>query len=158
MGLPLLLLCRDVKQARQLIEPPDDCRFSALAYRFWPGPLTVAATAAEPRLASGVIAADGTVAIRVDGDARLAELLASLDFPLVGTSANLHGSPTPATVAAARAQLGDLPALDGGERPAAAPSTLIRLGSEGFTLLREGAISRAELDEFFAVPCAPISR
>src|SRR5512140_2466662 len=76
-ALPLLLLCRDAKQARQLIEPPDDCRFSALAYRFWPGPLTVAAKAAEPRLAPGVVAADGTVALRVDADPALAALLAA---------------------------------------------------------------------------------
>ena len=154
---PLLLLCRDVDQAKSLIEPPDGCQFSGLAYRFWPGPLTVVAPCADSRLPPGVVGEDGTVAVRVDGDPQLRELLALLDFPLTGTSANRSGEPPPATAAAIQALWPEDPllALDAGPRPGATPSTIIRLKTGGYDLLRAGTVSAAELQEFFHAGCAP---
>ncbi len=156
-GNPLLLLCRDVDQAKSLIEPPDGCQFSGLAYRFWPGPLTVVAPCADTRLPRGVTGEDGTVAVRVDGDTQLRDLLAKLDFPLTGTSANRSGEPAPTAVAAIQALWPDnpLPALDAGPRPGATPSTIIRLKTGGYDLIRAGALSATELDEFFRAGCAP---
>jgi L-threonylcarbamoyladenylate synthase len=153
---PLLLLCRDAAQAKGLIEPPDGCQFSGLAYRFWPGSLTVVARCADSRLPSGVVGEDGTVAVRVDADKALSELLEQLDFPLTGTSANRSGEPAPDTAAVARALWPEEPIqrLDAGPRPPATPSTVIRLIPAGYELIRPGAVKAAELDEFFKTACA----
>ena len=51
----------------------------------------------EPRgLAAGVLAADGSAAIRIAKDAYLQALLSRFGRPIVSTSANLPGAPTPA--------------------------------------------------------------
>jgi L-threonylcarbamoyladenylate synthase len=152
---PLLLLCKDTAQAKSLIEPPDGCQFSGLAYRFWPGSLTIVAPCADSRLQRGVTGEDGTVAVRVDADPRLRELLARLDFPLTGTSANRSGKPAPATASEIQALWPDeaMPALDAGPLSGANPSTIIRLRPAGYELLRAGAVKTDDLDDFFRQAC-----
>lgn len=152
-GSPLLLLCRDYAQAKDLIEPPDGCRLSSLAHLLWPGSLTIVAPAAEPRLVKGVVGGDGTVAVRVDADPVLRQLLERLDFPLTGTSANRHGEPTPERAAQAARQLPGVALLDGGPRPFKHPSTIIRLTKEGYELIRPGAVAVNEIDRGFSGRC-----
>lgn len=140
-GKPLLLLCRDFEQAKSLMEPPDACRLSALAYRFWPGSLTVIAPCVEPRLAPGIAGADGRVAVRVDPDRALAGLLAALGVPLTGTSANRSGGSAALSVRQVYEQFpGGLGyVLDGGPAASRKPSTIVDLTGRP-RVIREGAL------------------
>ncbi len=152
-GSPLLLLCRNYEQAKALIEPPDGCRLSSLAHLLWPGSLTIVAPAADPRLAKGVVGEDGTVAVRVDADPSLRQLLDALDFPLTGTSANRHGEPTPESAAQAARGMPRVALLDGGPRPFKHPSTIIRLTKGGYEMVRPGAVPVTEIDRAFSGRC-----
>lgn len=71
-----------------------------LSQKYWPGPLTIVGHYQLPTtnykllsLARGVVASDGTVAIRVTADPWLRQLTSALGHPLVATSANQNGQP-----------------------------------------------------------------
>lgn len=117
-----------------------DERGSRLAERFWPGALTLVLPATDgPR----------TQAFRVPAhDVALALLAAS--GPLATSSANRSGEPEALDaddVAIAFAD-GDEPAaiLDGGRVPGGVASSVLDLSGSSARLLREGAVSRAELE------------
>lgn len=115
---------------------------------YWPGPLTVIVLA-QPSLMWDLGETHGTVALRVpDHPAALA--LLSRTGPLAVTSANLTGQPPATTAADAEVQLGASVAvyLDAGESPGGAASTIVDATSpSGLTVVREGALTRAELEE-----------
>jgi L-threonylcarbamoyladenylate synthase len=118
-----------------------------LASRYWPGPLTVAVPA-KPHLPSQVVAADGTVGVRVPDHSVALVLARHCGGALAVTSANVSGQPP-----ARRA--GDLPAelvdrldmvLDGGIARGGQASTVIGREGDTITIIREGAVSAADIE------------
>jgi L-threonylcarbamoyladenylate synthase len=118
-----------------------------LASRYWPGPLTVAVPA-KPHLPSQVVAADGTVGVRVPDHSVALVLAKHCGGALAVTSANVSGQPP-----ARRA--GDLPpelvdrldmVLDGGIARGGQPSTVIGREGDTITIIREGAVSAADIE------------
>jgi len=114
----------------------------ALASRFWPGSLTVAVPA-RPSLPPQVIAADGTVGVRVPAHSVALTLAQRVGGAIATTSANISGQP-PATRAGEIGQTLrnriDL-ILDGGISRNGKASTVIRLEGDTIHIIREGAIS-----------------
>ena len=130
-------------------EVPDAVR--DLVEAFWPGGLTIVLPA-QPSLAWDLGDTDGTVAVRMPSHHIALELLEETG-PLAVSSANLTGLPAATTAAEAERMLGDSVSsyLDAGPSGDTA-STIVdatRLQSPGgrVTVLREGAISRAQLAE-----------
>jgi L-threonylcarbamoyladenylate synthase len=112
----------------------------ALAAAFWPGPLTlVLPTAAGP-----------TLGVRCP-DRAFVRAIAAAVGPIATTSANRHGSPTPASAAEAAASLAGPVALvvDGGSIAGVA-STVVDATGERPVILREGPIQSADIEA--AVP------
>jgi L-threonylcarbamoyladenylate synthase len=140
---PLPLIVADADAARALCARWPEAA-ETLAARFWPGPLTLVLVAAVA-VPVEVTAGTGTVAVRVSGLA-LARALSRAAGPLVSTSANQAGAPPATTCAAALAAVGRAVALalDGGECTGA-PSTIVDLTGPRPAVLREGAVSLAEL-------------
>src|SRR3954470_24382472 len=120
VALPVLVA--DEEQARSIAEVPP--RAAALMAAHWPGGLTIVL----PRRADFDVDLGGTdpstVGVRVP-DHDVPRELARRVGPLVTTSANLHGRPTPSTAAEVRAELGVSIVIDGGTC-AGAPSTVVR--------------------------------
>jgi L-threonylcarbamoyladenylate synthase len=85
------------------------------------------------------------VAIRIPDDHRMLAVLRRTG-PLLVTSANLHGSATPESLADALAQLDGAPdvAIDGGTLNTV-PSTLVNCRRDPPVVEREGAVPTAEL-------------
>lgn len=75
-----------------------------LADRHWPGPVTLVVRR-RPGDGLHLGAPSPTVGLRCPADTLLVTLARAVE-PLVATSANLHGEPTPATAAAVVGQLG----------------------------------------------------
>lgn len=130
-------------------EVPDAVR--KLVDAFWPGGLTIVLPA-QPSLAWDLGDTDGTVAVRMP-DNRIALELLEETGPLAVSSANLTGKPAATTAAEALDMLGDSvdTYLDGGQSQSTA-STIVDatalVAPEGkVTILREGAISREQLQE-----------
>jgi L-threonylcarbamoyladenylate synthase len=120
-----------------------------LMRRFWPGGLTLVLFRSA-RVPDVVTAGGKTVAVRLPDHAAPRALAAGLGAPLAATSANLSGHRSPVT---ARDVLNDLDGridllLDGGPCPGGVESTILDLTGPEPTFLREGAISRHQIEDF----------
>lgn len=122
---------------------------------FWPGPLTLVFKA-QSSLMWDLGETNGTVALRMPQDDIALEVLAEVG-PMAVTSANLTGEPAATTVTDAAAQLGAAVKvyLDGGQRSANIPSTIVDCTGERPEVLRVGALSEEQLDEVLAVHFPP---
>ncbi|WP_431802486.1 L-threonylcarbamoyladenylate synthase [Microbacterium sp. bgisy203] len=124
-----------------------------LVEAFWPGGLTIVLPA-QPSLSWDLGETHGTVAVRMPAERIALELLEECG-PLAVSSANLTGRPAAVDVDSARAMLGDSVSvyLDGGPASTGVASTIIDAtglvagGTRPVRVLREGAVSRAQLGE-----------
>lgn len=119
---------------------------AALASSFWPGPLTLVASAAA-RLAPGAASKRGDLAVRVSPHPVAAALAKALGRPVVSTSANRSGTATSYDVPSVLAGLGTLPdlVLDAGVLNKAPVSTIVRPSGGVMEILRDGPISEDDL-------------
>ena len=121
-----------------------------LASVFWPGALTLVLAARPqlpPRLTSTMESGLRTVAVRVPDDALTRAIIAACGGALAVTSANRSGE-NPALVARDAATLDEaepMLVIDGGEIAGGVPSTIVLAITGAPVILREGAISAAEI-------------
>ncbi|MEQ8666190.1 MAG: L-threonylcarbamoyladenylate synthase [Rhodospirillales bacterium] len=132
-----------------------------LAKRFWPGSLSIVATRPVDcpisRLASAGL---DTVAVRVPDHQVARRLLEATGRPIAAPSANLSGrlSPTRATDVIASLGNVDLLILDGGACRVGLESTVVAVRPDGrIELLREGGISREDLEHVSKQSVSPVS-
>jgi L-threonylcarbamoyladenylate synthase len=144
---PLIAHVAGPVMARKEVEWPDLAE--RLATRFWPGPLTLVL----PRKAGGSVsdlAAAGldTLAVRMPDHPAAQMLITAHGRPLVAPSANPSGKLSPTTAAHVAEGLGGKLALiiDGGACRAGVESTVIAIDGDTATLLRPGALPRAEIE------------
>ncbi|MBW0114408.1 L-threonylcarbamoyladenylate synthase [Pseudonocardia abyssalis] len=123
------------RTARQLIEA------------FWPGGLSLVLPHA-PSLSWDLGSTKGTVMLRMPLHPVALELLRDVG-PMAVSSANISGQPAPATAAGAEEQLKGSAAvyLDGGDSGEPVASTVVDLTGDDPLILREGAVSRADVAE-----------
>jgi len=122
-----------------------------LAKNFWPGPLTLVLPGGDGRLPDELRGPEGGIAVRWTPHAGTARLVRELREPLTSTSANLPGMPpAPGAAAIARdfndaVKQGILLVLDGGVLGNSPPSTVVDCTGPVPRLVREGAVTLAEL-------------
>ena len=144
-SLPLPLLLADVSQ---IAEVAGEVPLSAWCFinSFFPGALTLILpkAASVPAIITG---GGNSVAVRVPDHPVPLALIKGLGSPIVGTSANISGRPSPLTAEEVYAQLGDKVDLiiDGGLCPGGRESTIVDVTGETPVIRREGAISIEEL-------------
>lgn len=141
---PLAVLVADVDQALELVsfDEPAVGRWMA---ELWPGPLTIVLR--RSAVAAGLALGGGpaTIGVRCP-DHPFVRALAAEVGPIATTSANRSGEPTPTDAADAAASLAaaaDL-VVDGGPAGTVA-STVVDASGDGWTILREGAITADQL-------------
>lgn len=135
------VLVADLAQAEELGNLGGEAR--RLAERFWPGALTLVV---RRRVGVGAdLGGDATtIGLRCPADERVREMCRRAG-PLVTTSANRSGEPTPPDADGVAAALGDgVDLVIGGTAGGAAASTVVSL-VDGFEVLREGPIDVAQL-------------
>ena len=122
-------------------------RFEVLARRFWPGPLTIIVPASE-KVPLKVTGNTGRLALRQSRSAVVAGLLKRVGRPLIGTSANISGSPT------CRSGIDVFGTMDGrldlvldGGTVSGPGATTIDITEPYWRVIREGAITERELAE-----------
>jgi L-threonylcarbamoyladenylate synthase len=146
-GKPILLLISDLDEAERFVTDQTD-QFKLLAETLWPGPLTIVSTA-TPGLSADLTAGTGTIGVRLPDNESLRELLRLCGGALTATSANVSGAP-PASSAEEVAnyfQSGLDLILDSGKTTAKVASTVVDISGAVPRLIREGAVSRARLEE-----------
>ena len=143
---PFLVLVRDRKMLHDYVSEIPKA-YEPLMKNFWPGPLTLVFPAKMYRLPMHELAPGlSTLAIRVSSHPFCTKLFEHLDAPLVSTSANLSGAPTPPAVGevASFIRSGVDTIVDGGAL-SGAPSTIVRLEGEKPVIARLGALGKEEL-------------
>lgn len=136
----LLLLIPDLETAERLTDRLPR-QFQRLADRLWPGPVTFLVPAAST-IPVSVTGNQGKVGIRYPRLPFLRLWLERLAVPIVSTSANLSGQPTPESGSRLETLFGpkvDL-FLDAGTLPESAPSTVLDLCGEEPRIVRNGAM------------------
>lgn len=128
---------------------------SALAARFWPGPLTLILKRA-PGVLDAVTGGQDTVGLRVPGHPVARALLEAFGGGLAAPSANRFGRVSPTTAAHVIAELGDAvdAVVDGGPCAVGLESTILDLSGGVPRLLRPGAVSADMLAEVLGSPIA----
>jgi L-threonylcarbamoyladenylate synthase len=136
--LPILV---STSGALDALTPDLDPDISLLLQEYWPGPLTVALPG-PLNLPREVVAADGSIGVRLPNHRLAIELIERCGGAVACTSANLSGEPPALTARDAVTVLGgDIDgAVEGGIAPGGVPSTVIGFDADGIVLHREGAI------------------
>jgi tRNA threonylcarbamoyl adenosine modification protein (Sua5/YciO/YrdC/YwlC family) len=145
-ALPLLVASLD--QAADLANDPP-ALFFELGKRFWPGPLTMVVSASS-QIPLKVTANTRKVGLRWPKAPLAVALIAAVNRPITGTSANLSDTASCASAEEVDAQLGEeLPLiLDGGRTAGKLASTVVDLTGDRCRILRAGAVPESELKEF----------
>jgi L-threonylcarbamoyladenylate synthase len=144
---PLIVHVADEAAARRLVTSwPASA--TALAHRWWPGPLTLVLPKAID-IPDLVTAGLPTVALRVPSHPVALALLRATGLPLAAPSANRSGEVSPTTAQHVLRSLGArVPLiLDAGPTSVGIESTVVDLSGPTPVLLRPGMISREALAE-----------
>lgn len=145
---PLPVLISSINRARHVAD------FTLLEKKFikavWPGAVTILVTR-KSRLPPYVTFGAKEVGLRIPKHIIAQRLIAQTGGYLVGTSANLTSKKSPINANGVHLQLGesvDL-ILDGGETTLKKESSVVRICRTGLEILREGAVSSAQLTQVF---------
>jgi L-threonylcarbamoyladenylate synthase len=145
---PILLLISDLSELNRFITEQSKS-FKSISKRFWPGPLTLIGIA-RPELPIALTLGTQTIGVRLPDDEKVRALVHVCGGALTATSANISGRPPAVSAKDVEHYFThgiDL-IIDGGEVTATQPSTVLDLIKPEPRLIREGAITRAELEEF----------
>ena len=146
---PILILAENVEQVKQLTASfPESARI--LAKEFWPGPLTIVFPAAK-RLNTLLTSDNRTIGIRITNNKICQELLKLSGVPITSTSANISGEVNPISAREVEKTFADKLDLiiDGGENKNRIPSTVVSVLGDSFDVIREGAIPKIELLNYY---------
>jgi L-threonylcarbamoyladenylate synthase len=140
------LVAADSEQvSRQLGALPPAAR--ALAWRYWPGPLTLLVER-PPSVPAELTGGSHLVGVRVPNHDVARELCRACGRLLTATSANITGEPAsddPDHIAHVFADRGVDLLLDAGKTPGGPPSTIVEAHGDSVRLIRPGAISWEEV-------------
>ncbi|MGE5218356.1 MAG: L-threonylcarbamoyladenylate synthase [Chloroflexota bacterium] len=117
-----------------------------LIAEFWPGPLTLVLPARK-NLPKPLVNSSGGVAVRISSQPIAQELVKALGRPITATSANPSGQPPARTVEQAKRYFaGQIEIfIDGGELTSRTGSTVAEINGERIRIIRQGDISREDL-------------
>ena len=144
---PLLVLVSAPEMLPQVAGDVPEAGVRLMA-RFWPGPLTLILPA-RPGLPALLTGGTGTIGVRQSRQPVTSRLVASLGFPVTGTSANRSWEPPLSDAREVARELGagvDL-ILDAGPCPGGLASTIVDITAVPPRLVRAGAVPLARLLE-----------
>ena len=153
---PLLVLISTIHQVSILaleINPTA----KILIKKLWPGPLTILFSA-HPHLPTQLTANTGKIGIRQPGNEQVRKLLAGIGYPITATSANISGSANATNAEEVQETLGsqvDL-IIDGGPATSGKESTVLDVALSPPLIVRNGAMSREEIETALEMPCISV--
>jgi L-threonylcarbamoyladenylate synthase len=148
-NLALPVMCADREQINEVVKYIPEIALPFID-KYMPGPITLIMP--KNKSVSDVIS-DGkdTVAVRIPRHKLTIDIIKGVGVPVAGTSANTSGKPSNITASNVFIQIGDKVDLviDDGKCPIGIVSTIIDVTGNVPAILREGAISRTELEKFY---------
>jgi len=148
MYKPLCVLVSNTSMVDEMVEEISPLE-QKLMDNFWPGPLTIKFKKKKNILPDIVSAGDEYVRVRFIGGGILHELIQVAGVPVVAPSANLSGSPTGTKIKNITEELDGRVdyILDYGDIESDVASTIIQVENGKIIILREGKITKEELEQ-----------
>lgn len=146
---PLIALVSSLEKVEE-IACIDYNRFKIfkLIEKFWPGGLTIILRKKE--IVPGIMVSNGkTIGVRMPNHEIALRIIESAGGILPTTSANISGEKTPSSYEELSEEFKkkvDI-IIDGGESPIGEASTIIDMSGENIKILREGSISKEEIEK-----------
>lgn len=115
--------------------------------KFMPGPITIILKRKD-NIGNGFTLNDGTIGVRIPNSPIVQAILKKVNVPLIAPSANISGKPSGTDV---NSILKDFEnkvdaVIDGGKSKLGISSTIVKVVNGKVEILREGSISKEELD------------
>jgi L-threonylcarbamoyladenylate synthase len=146
-NMPVLVLIPSLEYLKGYVADVPEIALRLIG-RFWPGGLTLLFKAGSG--ISPLLTVDTRkIGVRISSHPLAAALARAVDSPITGTSANISGKPGCVTAKEVYSSLGrdvDL-ILDGGETKGGKGSTILDVTVDPPEIIREGMISREQLQE-----------
>jgi len=152
---PLIVHFSSLQDTAQHVEFSETARL--LAKRFWPGPLTlVLPLKTSSNISKLCCAGLPTLAVRIPCGEIAQSLLKRLGQPIAAPSANRSGQLSPTSAMHVRDSLRENIQfiLDGGAATVGLESSIVDCSRDKPTLLREGGLSREEIEKVVALDIA----
>lgn len=142
---PLIVHIASLDNLQTLTNNADE-RVYTLAEKFWPGPLTIVLP--KSRIVPDIITSGlDTVGIRMPNNSIALDLIKYAECPIAAPSANKFGRISPTRAEHVKKQLPGIDyILDGGSTSVGIESTVITIHQDGFVILRQGIITKEELE------------
>ncbi|MFW6257340.1 MAG: L-threonylcarbamoyladenylate synthase [Prolixibacteraceae bacterium] len=143
---PLIVHIAEKADIDKLTSKKDE-RIYQITDRFWPGPLTLILPKSE--IVPDIVTAGlPTLGIRMPDNEMALELIRKAEYPIAAPSANKFGRISPTNADHVKKQLPGVDyILDGGNTKVGIESTIIAITGKGFQILRNGIITREELEQ-----------
>jgi L-threonylcarbamoyladenylate synthase len=154
---PLIVHIADKSDIKKISSAADE-RINLIIERFWPGPLTLILPKTDivPDI---VTSGMPTVGVRMPDNEIALELIRTAGCPIAAPSANKFGRISPTSAAHVKKQLPGVDyILDGGNTKVGIESTIIAITEKGFQILRNGIITREEIEEILPYDEEPITQ
>ena len=141
---PLPIMIGNVKDINVVAEKIPHV-FYELSNKFMPGPLTVVLKK-KPSVSDIITGGLDTVGVRMPDHFFALNLIRFVGCPIIATSANLSGNPSPSDFISAQKDMIDKADVfvDDGECKNKVPSTIVDLSCEKIKILREGSLDLSE--------------
>jgi L-threonylcarbamoyladenylate synthase len=148
---PLPLLLSGLEMVEQCASSVSD-HAEKLASIFWPGPLTIVVPRSH-HIPVDVTSGGPNVGLRVPDHPVPVALAEALGEPITGTSANRSGEPAFTSYQALKLDMGsELEYIvDGGDLPIRPASTVVDLTGDLPRILRQGGVSKEEIEKALGV-------
>lgn len=139
------VLVSGIPMAQEYLQPIST-KVTQLMEKYWPGGLTVIYPCIVEKVHPLIRGDAWTLGVRSPNHQVTQELLRGIEVPLIGTSANFHGHPSPASISdvdGAFAKLADfvLP----GESKNHLASTILDCSHTPWKIVRQGAVALSDL-------------
>ena len=146
-GMPLPILVNSIDSVLDLAHPIPSL-FWAIADRLWPGALTIVLPKSEnvPQI---VTSRGWKIGVRMPDHHVPLQLISSLGSPIIGTSANISGTPPALTASDVRSHFGDQLdfVIDEQPNPTGIASTLLDLTTSPPKIVRLGSVRAIDIEK-----------
>jgi len=148
---PALVAVPDLASAKGVVDGTTWKTTRRLAEKLWPGPITMVLPPSKElpaKVRAMLTKATGKLGVRAPQDPLAAAIVLAFGGPILLSSANLEKKPGANSAVAVRQRFTHSVDVwvDAGDVPPAPPSTIAEVTESGFTILREGAVTRAEIE------------
>lgn len=149
---PALIVVPDLATARDIVEGTDWPLTRKLTQALWPGPLTLVlppSAGLPAKVAKLLSRSTGKIGVRLPDDPLSAAVVKAVGGPVLVSSANIENKPGASSAEVVRKRFERMLDVwvDAGDIQPEPPSTLVEVSETDWKIVREGAVSRAAIED-----------